>query len=115
MSKSTTDQRQLILKGLKAARHFVSKTYRNGGKEQFICHALIQVQHRGGKWAAPALLASALIMERVTRDHFCIEAWLRHHIGEDAFYAASAADPDCVQKYRHRWLDALIEEFSHPA
>lgn len=106
------NERELILKGLKAAKPFLSMHYITGAKEQFICWALIRVERQGGEWVALAQLASKLVMARVTRNHFCIEEWLKHHIGEEAFDAARAADPDCVQKYRHRWLDALIEEYS---
>lgn len=109
------NKRERIHRALVLAKAHLSKTYSIGSKEQFICFALYKTVGFGRSTYGDYLLAKEMVMERL--GHFnCVEDWLRTEgVGFKSYYAAKEKDQDVVQKYRHRWLDALIEEFSKPA
>jgi hypothetical protein len=54
-------------------------------------------------------LAEKMIMERIGLEYYALEIWLVMKLGQAAY---DQAPVDAVQVYRHRWLDALIKEFS---
>jgi hypothetical protein len=99
----------LILSALKAAKVVLSKTYRCENKEQFICHALKRSAREGRTSWHFAELAEKMIMERIGLEYYALEIWLVMKLGQAAY---DQAPVDAVQVYRHRWLDALIKEFS---
>lgn len=83
-------------------------------KDMYICCALDAAQNRGLISNYLNRQAESLINKRlegsVTLDAWCMARGLigRHSLGE-------LRDPDYVdnmQAFRHRWLDALIKEFS---
>ncbi len=51
-------------------------------------------------------------MKRITVKHYTAECWLKARLGKKAYERALDLNYDCVQEWRHRWLDALILEFS---
>ena len=107
-------RRERILRALKAAKQPLSDTYRIGEREQFICFALYRTVRFGASSYEDYLDARNLILERLAPFN-CVEDWLKANVGHKAFYAARQKNQDVIQEYRHRWLDALIKEFSRPA
>ena len=71
--------------------------------EEYICHAIERVG-RYSEYRDPAL---AVIQARLG-DVISLETWVMRNIPG----ATYPVDKDEMQAYRHRWLDALIEEFS---
>lgn len=107
-------RRERILRALKAAKQPLSDTYMIGEREQYICFALYQTVRFGASSYEDYRDAKNLVMKRLAPFN-CVEEWLKANVGHKAFYAAQQKNQDVVQEYRHRWLDALIEEFSNPA
>ena len=99
--------RKSIRKALKTAKPFLSPAFLCSNKRQFICHALEDAVGRGITYREMAL-AKRMIMNRLG-EHYCIESFLEATIGKVSYEARNRDD---VQKYRHRWLDALAKEFS---
>ena len=98
------NERAMIHSALAAAKSSLSHTYQCGdGQEEFICYAIGSARDA---WAR--VLAREMIMERLGNTPTVYD-WLRCRVGMQAIQAAGQ---DSVQQYRHRWLDALIEEFS---
>lgn len=71
--------------------------------EEYICHAIEKVG-RFDRYRGPAL---AVIHDRLD-NVYSLETWVISNIPGMYF----PVDKDELQAYRHRWLDALIEEFS---
>lgn len=107
-------RRERILRALKAAKQPLADTYRIGECEQYICFALYRTVRFGASSYEDYLDTRNLILERLAPFN-CVEDWLKANIGHKAFYAALQKNQDVIQEYRHRWLDALIEELSRPA
>lgn len=97
---------------LKAAKYYLSPTFRCDDKEQFVCWALKRASESMMCSVSGAEKAEEMIMERLTKKHYTAECWLITHVGRKAYHKACDKDPNCIQEWRHRWLDALIEEFS---
>jgi hypothetical protein len=98
--------RALILDALLAAKPFLATTL-PCCKERYICTAISTASECGYSDAAGARLARAMIEERIA-PLYTIESWLSINVPD----AYDARYKNVVQQYRHRWLDALIEEFS---
>ena len=106
-----TIDRQEIAEIFRQAKKVLAKNrsdcdYRfNGGSphEEFICHAIERVG-RYSYYRDPAL---AVIQSRLG-DVLSLESWVIRNVPS----AGYPVDKDEMQAYRHRWLDALIEEFS---
>lgn len=96
-----------LVKAFKVAKRHVSPTYWCGGKSQFICHALENAWHLREITEDECLAAKLILVTRLKPYGNCVESYL-DEIGIDW----RAYPSDEVQKYRHRWLDALILEFS---
>lgn len=107
-------RRERILRALKAAKQPLSDTYMIGEREQYICFALYQTVRFGASSYEDYLDAKNLVMKRLAPFN-CVEEWLRANVGLKSYYAAKEQNQDVIQEYRHRWLDALIEELSRPA
>lgn len=105
----SSEERQDIVEAFMAAKKLVSKTgapYLKA-EQQFICFALEASKHPGRG------LAKKIVMHRIKgASKYCvkycvtIEEYLRYVLGVN-----TSKCRDAVQEFRHRWLDALIEEF----
>ncbi len=95
-------KRLAIALALKNAKPYLSRG--NDGKEEFICYS-IELGNQFEPYRAA--LAKYLIMERLD-GCATAEEWLKHRVGADTV----AAGRRVLQDWRHRWLDALITEFS---
>lgn len=100
---------QSIVAAFRAAKRHLSETYYYIDGCQHICRALDTARDRGEASQNGVADAQQVIWERLTPAHYTLEDWLDAHIGEEA---VEGAPFDSVQQYRHRWVDALIEEFS---
>ena len=81
--------------------------YRVDGRtlcEEYICHAIERV----GKFSDYRDPALAVIQARLG-DVISLETWVIRNVPGVEY----PVNKDEMQAYRHRWLDALIEEFSH--
>lgn len=107
MSNYSRQERLDIARAYKLAKYHVSTTYAIGAKEQFICHALRGLRDRGLILWTTYDRAKRIIMERLDGRGNCVESFL-----EEMGIDWRKYPRDEVQKYRHRWLDALIVEFS---
>ena len=105
-----TTERKEIAEIFRQAKKVLAKdrydcsSYRVNGHAQYetyICHAIEKV---GGFARYPAL---AVIQARLG-NVYSLESWVIRNIPSIHF----PVDADEMQAYRHRWLDALIEEFS---
>lgn len=99
-SSFSKDERRLIVGALTACKPYLAKTerdIRDGSKRMFICHALNHSWHSG------ADLAKKVIMTRLAGNP-TVGQWL-HRRG----LVGTRVE---IQQYRHRWVDALIQEFS---
>lgn len=114
MTTYTKKERKIICSVLKRAKAFVktSEDIRNptAGKIRAICFAidLIPGLERNHNY-----LVTDMIADRLEPATF-VEEWLSKNVPaykkrHDSF---DVTLPEDVQDYRHRWLDALIEEFS---
>jgi hypothetical protein len=106
MSDYSRWERLEIERAFSLAKNHVSMTYSIGAKEQFICHALRRLHDRRIISTIAYDDAVGVIMERLRPYGNCVESYLTYVGIEHGAYPR-----DEVQKYRHRWLDALIEEF----
>jgi hypothetical protein len=97
-------KRLAIALALKNAKPYLSRG--NDGKEEFICYS-IELGNQFEPYRVA--LAKDLIMERLD-GCATAEEWLNHRVG--AYPERSAAGRRVLQAWRHRWLDALITEFS---
>ncbi len=107
-----TTERKEIAEIFRQAKTILAKdrydcsSYRVNGHTQYetyICHAIEKVG-RFARYRDPAL---AVIQDRL--GNVCsLESWVICNIPSIHF----PVDEDEMQAYRHRWLDALIEEFS---
>lgn len=107
----TKAQRRLICEAFKAAKPWLAHTNQDdtyGRDPLFICLALERTDAPG------KYLAGNLIMSRLG-EHHTVSAWLHANV-INARRALNRrgyeARTELIQEYRHRWLDALIEEFS---
>jgi hypothetical protein len=111
MTQYSKVERKKIAAAFHAAKSYVSPTFHIGDKEQFICHALERCRRVCLISEFACEEARYVIMERLHADGGgnCLEVFLERKVG---YAAIASAGRDAVQQYRHRWLDALIKEFS---
>lgn len=103
------NKRKLILSALTAAKPFVAEfSYPYGEKYQFICHAIQRATLERLCSLEAGELAEEMILERLN-GVITVECWLGRNVPG---YRDYNHHPHAVQQYRHRWLNALIEEFS---
>lgn len=82
------------------------------GSQKFICNAIKLNDFDNYRIKLEAV---DIIQDRIDYEH-TIEIWLRKNVDgyKDWYYEASDAKvEEQLQAYRHRWLDSLIEEFTH--
>ena len=98
-------QAKLFLR--KGDRYGIDPIYCN----TFICHSIDEANAQGKITLRQARMAIALI-ERRLNGASVVEEFLDQTVGVAVVGAALRADRYVIQTYRHRWLDALIVEFS---
>lgn len=92
------------------AKHFLACNQRDT-RSRLICEAINEACAHGLIEDAVAKRAKALIHERI--EHLgSVTLWLRHKGYIPAHHHMLDAKWDEVRAYRHRWLTALIKEFS---
>ena len=96
--KYTPEERKQIVSALKYAKRKLSRTTQDD-LAHHICFAL--------STSDGAKMARFVIMERLARA-VSVPNWL-HRRG---LINVTRYDKTIVQSYRHRWVDALIKEFS---
>lgn len=101
------NRRHRIYNLLLITKWHLSPTFYCGDKEEFICHAIERAASRMGDGEAGEW-AKKIIMKRIHPEETA-ENWLRETVGDEA---VQAEHKDAIQKWRHRWLDSLIKEFS---
>lgn len=110
-------KRSKIAEALREAKAFIrviphgQVKYGNLQRNSFICHALDDAEGFGHITYLQLRMAKALIQKRLGCFDI-VEDFLYHTVGHEAYAEATSKDPLVVQKYRLRWLDALIEEYS---
>lgn len=114
-----SSRRRQLVKAFKAAKlrlrptsYATAERRRQPTLNTFICHALDDAQMNGFITYLQMQMAVKVIESRLGPERDSVEDFLVSTIGRSAFLDALRQDPDCVQKYRHRWVDALIAEFS---
>lgn len=108
----TPAERTNIAEAFKEAKLHLAKDaceLTNHTYAKYICTALYFSQH-------PAYdEALAIINSRMNHRHSSVVSWLRYHV-PTLRHSLKGLSADEVttqyQLYRHRWLDALVEEFS---
>ena len=123
----TAEDRKLIANAFKNAKKELARDrvhLLNRGKTMFICNAIINgcgreynarkaiyiIQSRLGYVKSDSIVLKTGWHIRVGQGH-TVETWLY----ENGYITNIYRDVniDAIQQYRHRWLDSLIEEFSH--
>jgi len=80
-------------------------------KSMYICHAISDVGDIYGRYYhTPYERAKRLIHFRIA-PHYDLESWVRSNVKGSHKVLNKASGTKQLQAYRHRWLDALIEEF----
>lgn len=96
-------RRRLIASALIASKRYLAadaNQLRSVNKYQHICSALHRVNTVGAK------MALDVIADRLDGKHYTVYYWLQRR--------GYSPTTDQIQAYRHRWLNALIEEFTAP-
>lgn len=100
--------RRQIRDTLVAAKSHVATKANQPGKLQYICWAFDRSVSLGEIPYMAKFDAREMIHERLG-NYYCIEEWLEANVGRTKVRKAGKT---AVQEYRHRWLDAMIKEFS---
>jgi len=105
-------KRLALSKAFAAAKEYLAKPgeYRYCMKQEFICHALLAARWSGQITEAVQELAISVVINRIDNQRtvqgwLCAEGYLPRDLSLQETF-------DLCQEYRHRWLDALIKEFS---
>jgi hypothetical protein len=106
MKTYTKQERKLIHAALVAAKPFLATRRMEPNANAFLCWAI--EDGVGRNESRGSHLAQQMIHERIKPD-LVVTDWLLDRIGYSAWADATAED---FQEYRHRWLDAMIKEFS---
>lgn len=110
-------KRKNIRRALVAAKKYLSKAgnagldlSKTGGstKTPYICYAIGKAFHNGAIELEEYEAARKMIENRIY-PFLNVYYWLEWNVDSDTVRQASAKD---IQQYRHRWLDAMIKEFS---
>lgn len=112
MPEYTKEERKQILKALKTAQKLLwngETWYIHKNKESAICDALYFARLDGKISRDEHILAKDMIGDRIGNQGWYITDWLRCKHGIDEKLLQNSRQ---VQRYRKRWLKALIKEFS---
>ena len=89
--------------------------YKKPRGEEFICHAIFEAAYTRGIRSHTAAYApykrAKLIIEQRIAPHGTLYGWLTPKVKEAYRVLNSNGGTQQMQAYRHRWLDALIQEF----
>lgn len=109
MPHYTKKQRASLAKAFKAAKSFLYKgpPYTSRDKTAHICFAIEHACHVGRLTVDESELSRAHI-RLLLGNNGTVSGWLRDHLDVQE----SERTSENVQQFRHRWLDALIKEFS---
>lgn len=119
MNDWNEDQRVIAVRVLRRAKTHLARNYREvarddrgaGNRREFICHALGIDRLAGAELDAAEMLRD-LIEDRLGSQD-SLKTWLlEHHLGLFFSIKDGRQLTDKIQETRHRWVDALIEEFS---
>lgn len=102
----TKQQKRAMVQALEKAKKYLAVSADDDGrKSSYICCAL--PQNKGGD------LVRKVINERLEQQP-TVRSWLDIHgyLRSDYYRLSERAKYAQHQAYRHRWIDALIEEFS---
>lgn len=91
-----------------AAKPLLRESNNDLNKDRFICCAITEAVIVRKITQIEASLAQKAIMDRIY-PHNNIQHWLESNVG---YHEVKFAGLTEVQKYRHRWLNSLIKEFS---
>lgn len=108
--KFTKKQRKEIASVFRAAKKYLWDGKSCGTKPgtwDYICFAIDDTLKKSSKPYEAVANATYVIQARLT-PRGCVESWLANEANVDN----SLLRPANVQAYRHRWLNALIKEFS---
>lgn len=98
----TPEERRQIADAFRAAKPRLATTHdERGGKVKLICFAIALTASESS-----ARLAKQVIMERLAPWDNLWDWLIRNNCLQ------SPGDAAYIQEHRHRWLDALIQEFS---
>jgi hypothetical protein len=94
----------------KEAKKYLA-TSKGDNKTTYICIAINEVSDTKYRLFNSCVCARSIINERLG-ESFTVGSWLAHNgfITNNDFNDRKYQNQ--LQKYRHRWLDSLIEEFS---
>lgn len=103
-------KRQKVVRTLCEAKKLLDPPFGSFRGYRFICIAINVARQEGIVTQCEADLTKKVIMRRLGR-YISVEGYLRQkcNIGESRLTRRN------VQEFRHRWVDALIEEFKAPA
>lgn len=107
----TPKNRALIHAALVEAKSRLSRSAVDPGRVTFICFAICLP---GEEPTLGQCMARDMIMSRL-QGYSTVVSWLSTNSPKfcvEASVLGMRAMDDAIQAYRHRWLDALIEEFS---
>lgn len=111
MAKYTAKERRRLYQAFKAAKPKLSKgVFDTGDKYYYICYAIAN----SNASRVCKDLATDLISKRL-EGYVFLTSWLAGKVPKYRKFKETAQSwelRDQEQLYRHRWLDALIEEFS---
>jgi hypothetical protein len=105
----TAEEKAQIAGAFRAAKRRLWDGRLDGRGDAYICLALASAKYSGEISGHAARWAEEVVMSRISPDN-TVANWLRHNAGVDPEVAV--IPPRDLQAYKHRWLDALIEEFS---
>ena len=111
MRTYTDYERRHIANAFKNAKEFLWDglgLYRPGASERYICTALTRAQTVSPIRLFGCVNARNIIAERMDNRAATLESWLSSY----ANVPEEQLTDENMQAYRHRWLDALIAEFS---
>lgn len=108
--KFTKEQRKEIAAVFRAAKKYLWDGHGVylASSSVYICCAISDVYYLGGTSIQAAAANATSVIQASLGYHSCVESWLAKVAKVDV----SLLNPANVQAYRHRWLDALIKEFS---
>ena len=105
--------RAQIAKAFKAARRHLAISWVQDGRTAYICLAIVEAREMNEISRSAADAAMKVIGNRLGHNQATVGLWLVANVPESHhILKGDWKNNTIIQAYRHRWLDALIEEFS---
>ena len=98
-----------IVEAFRNAKPMLSSSYHTTGL-RYICWAIEDGNRIGGNITLGGFAAKAVINNRLG-DSVMVHEWLAKHVPGAKAVIIKDKTGVVMQAYRHRWVDALIEEF----